>query len=192
MGGGVSVGDRVVSALFTTQRGLPPPFPHIIPTPRTNDAASTSFVKRPVIVSATRSAPGPDNLPLQGIHRVSCAATQGGRGSASQSAGRHLLALTSQKNFLSSPPSTPGSTPSVEPRLESRERSNGRCRRAAVALCFALSLNKRRHQRRPATSPETLVPSRGQAGLPAELRCRRVSRLSHDAILQGSEGPFAL
>lgn len=68
---------------------------------------------------------------------------------------------------------------------------------APVTLCFTLSLNKQQHQRRLPTTPQglsspqqILVPSRGQAGLPAELPSRRVSRLFHYVILQGSKGPF--
>lgn len=204
--GGSSVGDRVVSALLTTQRGLPPtalpPRHPTYPLPRRMMLRKHHPSSSQLLSELSDLLPGPDNLRTQGVLQgqlCSQSATQGGSRSASQpgiqsagqSAGGHLLVLTTKKNFLSSPPITPGTTPTNMPTLESRERrsasrSNGR----SCHTLFHVALKQTATKPKPLISPADTSPLEGSDGLPAVLPSHRVSRLLHYVILQGSKGPF--
>lgn len=83
---------------------------------------------------------------------------------ASQSAGRHLLVLTTKKNFLSSPPTTPGTTPTNMQTLESRERSNGRSCHTLFHVVLkqtATSAPPPQHPTKPLISPADPRPLEG-------------------------------
>lgn len=108
--GGSSMGDRVVSALLTTQRGLPPTaLPPHHPTsrlPRRMMLRKHHPSSGQLLSKLSNLLPGPDNLRPRGVLQgqlCSQSATQGGSRSASQPANQPARHPVSQPVGRSTP-----------------------------------------------------------------------------------------
>lgn len=162
------MGDCVVSALLTTQRGLPPtalPRHHpSSPLPRQMMLRKRHSSSGQLLSELSDPLPRPDNLRPRGVsfYRVSCAASQPPRHPVSQPVDTFWFSLPRRISCLLLPQHLELHPQTCRHLKAGSEEARAGQMVAPVTLCFALPLNKQQQSQSLSSLQQIFLPSRGQ------------------------------